>query len=126
MTKIKEFLFGSTNIYETVVPFYYSLKIFGLASFQLNVEDGKIRMRWKDFFLMFGSILLFVWIVYLTFDDMNQYFVMGSSIIRKSWKYQYLFQMLTIIPIITFGCLKRKHIDRIWESFIPLMSSLSF
>ena len=115
MKSLKTFFSGSSNIYETVVPFYYSSKFFGLASFHLNVEDGKIRMRWKDYFLLFISILFGVIIIFSSCSEINGNIQKGSSFIQKGWKYQYLYQLVIILPIIVFGCIKRKHVERFLE-----------
>lgn len=115
MKNLKDFFSDSTNIYETVMPFYYSLKFFGLASFQLNVEDGKIKMRWKDYFFLILSILLGVLVICTSCFEISGNVQKGSSFIRTSWKYQYLYQLLIIIPIIIFGWIKKKHVERFLE-----------
>lgn len=108
MKKIKQFLTGSTNIYDTITPFYYFLKVFGLASFQLNCEDGKIRMKWKDYVLLFSSIFLGIFASLKTLLAIRSYLKDGTTLIEHSWKFQYLYQVIITVPIMIFGYIKRK------------------
>ena len=115
MKCLKQIFSGSSNIYETAVPFYYSLKFFGLASFHFNVEDGKIMMRWKDYFFLIASVLFGVVVICSSCSEINGHIEKGSSFIQTGWRYQYVYQMAIIIPIIIFGCIKIKHVERFLE-----------
>lgn len=112
MNSFKSLISVSTSIYETVLPFYYSFKFFGLASFHLNVVDGKIKMRYKDYFLLLLSILFGVVLIITLCTEINGNLKMGTPFIQKGWRYQYLYQLNIIIPIILFGSFKRKHVEK--------------
>lgn len=112
MKKIKQFLCGSSNIYETVKPFYYSLKLFGLASFQLNCKEKKLTMTFKDYLFLFCSIIFGMVAIYSTFFEIRSYLTEGTSLIENGWKYQYLYQIVITVPIMVFGYIKKKHVER--------------
>ena len=115
MKKIKQFLCGSSSIYQTVKPFYYFLKLFGLASFQLNCKERKIRMTFKDYLILLCSISVGMFIVYTTCSDVGSYIREGQTMIENGWKYQYLYQIVITVPMIVYGFIKRKHVQRFLE-----------
>ncbi|CAO1406641.1 unnamed protein product [Diamesa serratosioi] len=126
---IKQFFSGSSNIYETVAPFYYVLKFFGLASFTLNLEDGTIRMKFKDYLLLFFATICGIFAIYSTCSDILTYLIEGTSLIQNVWKYLYLYQIIIIVPIIIFGYIKKQHVERFLElihSFDKLIELLNW
>ena len=64
--------------------------------------------------------------VYLTGSEIINYMPKGSSFIQLAWTYQYLHQMVIIIPVIIFGCIKRKHAEGFLEAIYTFDEFIEF
>lgn len=88
-----------TNIYESLKPFYYTLKLFGLAPFHINFINGQLKTTFIDYltFIVFNCFYLFmVYSIYSVATD--TYSPEGRSILIVGYEFVYAYQFL-----LTFG-----------------------
>ena len=102
-----------SNIYESLSPFYYTLKFFGLASYNLNFKNGKMKTSWIHYIMMFGFIPLYLCFYYnfLNIDD-STYSPGEKSILIYGFFFFYHFQYITIVLIMIFNFLKRGNVEK--------------
>lgn len=112
MKKIKHYIFGSTNIYETVVPFYYVLKFFGLAPIHLDLKQEKCSMRLQDYFVFFVSIVIYFIIFISSIIDTLKNSNKTNSVLEDGWVYQYILMIFASMLMVCYGFLKRKHFGK--------------
>ena len=67
MNKRKSFLAAQENIYKSIAPFYYSLKIFGLACYSLNFDTANIKTQF------FNSLLFGIFICAISFGAVESF-----------------------------------------------------
>lgn len=98
------------NIYKSISPFQNLIKLFGLASYDLNLKTGKITLRWMHFLML---LLTSIWgqiMIYLSFTEIE--YDLSSSIINRGWKLHWELEVVLTVPIIFFNMLKRKHLEK--------------
>ena len=110
MLKIKPYYSGSTNIYETVVPFNFLLKFFGLAPFHLDLEKKKCGMRLQDYFVFLVSIVVYFIIFISALIDTITSLVNANTVLENGWAYEYILMIFLTILIVCYGFLKRRNI----------------
>lgn len=110
MKSFNSYIFGSTNIYETAVPFYYLLKFFGLASFHFDLAKEKCGMRLQDYFVFLVSIVIYI-IIFITasIDTLND-MKNVKTILDNGFVYQYISMIVYTILMVCYGFLKRNHV----------------
>lgn len=109
----------AANIYDSLSPFYYTMKLFGLASFSLDFKSGQITVKIYEYlvFLCFTSLyILMIWTSFQTNEKWNH---PGSMIVTRGWEYQYQLQTASTIVVVIFSFFKRKHFER----FLKIISN---
>jgi 7tm Chemosensory receptor len=89
-------LFKSKNIFHSIRPFYYLLKVFGLASFELDIDNGRIKHTSSNkisFFLVFSF-----WLFMALF--MIGAVLMGIRYYENTYNSDFLNKIPTIFPLI--------------------------
>lgn len=113
MNKITKNFAEPSNIYESLSPFYYTAKCFGLASYSLNFQNGKMKTSLIHYVMMLCFITLFVFfLVNIFLTDHSSYSPHTKNVLIYGYKFVYLFQYSNIILIITFNFLKRGNTER--------------
>lgn len=112
MKKLKPKLSGSTNIYETVVPFYYLLKFFGLAPIHLDLKKEKCGMRLQDYFVFFVSFVIYCTIFITALIDTITDPDTTNSVLESGWNFQYISMIFQTILMVCYGFWKRKNIGK--------------
>lgn len=109
---------GRKSIYQSSVYLYYIMKIFGMAFFGV---DGKFHKFQTSCFHYLGVFVFVGYWIYqnILYFDTQIYYESGLNyrIIESIWRNVYAFQNLSIIPIILFNFIKRKHL----ENFLQLI-----
>ena len=120
MNNIRKYFGEPSNIYESLSPFYYTSKLFGLASYSLNFKNGKMKTSFISYimFLFFIAFYLCLFVDMLL-DDESTYSPEGRSIVIYGLIFLYNFQYLTILLFVIFNFLKRKNV----EKFLKLMET---
>lgn len=112
MKKIKPYFSGSSNIYETVVPFYYVLKFFGLAPIHLDSKKEKCGMRLQDYFVFFVFFVIYCTIFITALIDTITDSEITNSVLENGWVYQYISMIFQTILMVCYGFWKRKNIGK--------------
>ena len=113
MNKIRKYFAEPTNIYESLSPFYYTLKLFGLASYNLNFKNGKMKTSIIHYIMMMCFIALYLsFIVNFLQVDVKSYSPEGKSILMYGLAFVYNFQYITILLFIIYNFLKRRNVEK--------------
>ena len=120
MINIRKYFGEPMNIYESLSPFYYFLKLFGLASYSLNFKNGRMKTSFTSYIMFLIYIILYI-ILNVNFlnIDIDQYSPVGRSIVIYGYRFIYIFQYLAILLVIIYNFLKRRNI----EKFLKLMET---
>lgn len=105
---ISNLLGNSTNIYSVWTPFYYTLKIFGLAPYKLNPQTKKLQTSCCEYFyIIFFLCSYFSVVLYALYriKFLDSYLLIDAGIF-----YQFIYQFLMICVIVFWNFLKRNHI----------------
>ena len=114
MIQIRKKFGEPINVYESISPFYYTLKFFGLASYDLNFKNGKITTSFINYIIMLCHIALCLYFYYeFLQDDVATYSPEGKSVLIYGFLFFYHFQYYTIVLIFIFNFLKRKNIEKL-------------
>ena len=110
-------LFQSSNIYETFVPFYFLLKLFGIIPFQLNSMSRKVEVKIVDILWTFMYWIFFI--ILISWNIMYGAREPGetSIIIQNGWHYLILFQITSNFFIQFMNFLRRKD----YEDFLKIL-----
>ena len=120
MNKIRKYFAEPSNIYESLSPFYYTLKLFGLASYNLNFKNGKMKTSIIHYIMMMCFIALYLsFIVNFLQVDVKSYSPEGKSILMYGLAFVYNFQYITILLFIIYNFLKRRNV----EKFLKLLET---
>ena len=114
MHNIKSWLSGSTNVYCTLVPFYYCLKIFGLAPYHLESINGNIRVTCYHYI----SVLCFLSFYLLTLIGSLYRIGTTESVFHAGQLLQFVHQTMMIFFIVSVNFVRR---DSIF-SFLKLIA----
>ena len=118
--KTRKYFGQPSNIYESLSPFYYTLKFFGLASYSLNFKNGQMKTSWINYIMVLGSIALYLTFYKQLFElDSSKFTPGGKSIFVYGLVFFYQFQNITTLLIIIFNFLKRRNI----EKFLKLLET---
>lgn len=101
------------NIYYSVQYFYYVLKPFGLAPYQLDFKNGTFKTSIRNFFESFAITILWIGFIILQVQSsVGNTYESGvqSNLLEKLWKTQYLLQHCIAMFIIIFHTIKSKSI----------------
>lgn len=86
--------------------FFYTLKIFGLAPYDFNVNALKVEMKAKNYVIFIFSVILSVLCLYAPLDNFYaQAFITGihSNLLDRLLKCTILLQNILIILVIPFN-----------------------
>ena len=116
MNKLRKYFGKPSNVYESFSPFYYTLKFFGLASYNLNFKSGQMKTSGIHYIMMmcFFLVYLFFYAVYLLIDP-TSYSPEGKSVLTYGFLFFYHFQYITSILIIIYNFLKRKNVEKLFK-----------
>ena len=120
MNNVRKYFGEPTNIFESLSPFYYFLKLFGLASYSLNFKNGKMKTSFNSYIIFLSSIVIFI-MLNLNFlnIDKDQYSTVGRLIVVYGYIFIYNFQYFTILLIVIYNFLKRRNV----EKFLKLLKT---
>ena len=113
MNKIRKYFAASTNIYESLSPFYYTLKFFGLASYSLNFKNGKMKTSIIHYIIILCFFALYlIFVVNFLQVDVKSYSPEGKSVLMYGLAFVYFFQYMTTLLILIYNFLKRGNVER--------------
>ena len=120
MNNILKYFGETTNIYESISPFYYYLKFFGLASYSLNFKNGQIMTSFISYIMNFSFVVLYLLFFgnFLLVDE-STYLPEGKPILIYGFMFAYSFQYIIISFILIYNFLKRKNV----EKFLKLLKT---
>lgn len=95
--------FKSTSIYQTFFPFYWMLKLFGFACYDLNLEEKKIKISRTNKLQCFSFIFLYLLILIFMFicGEMESS-TEESLLVNNGWYFLYIAQIGFSVLIV--GC----------------------
>ena len=106
MHNIKSWLSGSTNVYCTIIPFYYCLKIFGLAPYHLESINGNIRIKCYHYISVLCFLSCYFIIFVVTFYRMEK----SYSILRSGELLQFVLRTMMVFFIVSVNFVRRDSI----------------
>ena len=115
MQNIRKYLCNKpTNIYESISPIYYTLKLFGLASYSLNFKNGKIKTSFSSY-IMFLCFFAFYCICFVDLIqiDTKTYSPEGKPILIYGFIFLYHFQYFTILFIVIYNFVMLKNVIKL-------------
>lgn len=110
---ISNFLGSSTNIYSAVVPFYYTLKVFGLAPYKLNLQTKKLYTSCCGYFYIICFLCFYMAVgIYSVYrlGQQSSYALISSGIF-----YQFIYQFFMMFVVVFWNFLKSNHISNFIE-----------
>ena len=114
MNNIRKYFGEPSNIYESVSPFYYTLKFFGLASYSLNFKNGTLKTSFIGYIMILCFIAIYSsFIVHFSRTDVRSYSPEGKSVLIYGLVFFYFFQYASIILIFIYNFLKRENIGKL-------------
>ena len=100
------------NIYESIKPFYYTLKFFGLAPFHINFKNGYMKTTFIDYLTFIVFSCFYSFILYTIFSVASEsYSPEGRSILIVGYEAVYNFQFITTFGTFIFNFYMRQKID---------------
>ena len=116
MHRVKKYFCASNNFFDSLSPFYWTLKLFGLTSFHLNFENGLITTSVLDFLILCCFCCLYIFII-LFFGRALVFGNLTISIPDAGFKFQTSYQAVMTLGIVLHNFWNRKTI----EKFIKLV-----
>lgn len=105
----------SSNIYETFSPLYKVLKLLGIISFELDVQNGKVSMNRFDLLWMLALWVFWTCLIicnlYLGARDPTEH----SKIILTGWHWLLIFQLAACFYVQIVSLLRRKSIGKLFQ-----------
>lgn len=113
MNKRKICLTAQGNIFKSLAPFYYCLKIFGLACYSLDFDNGNIKVQFLNalnfgVFVSFYSVLVVLSFIKISSIDID----VVNDTISKATIYQFIVQLFLINFIISWNFWNRSVIAK--------------
>lgn len=97
-------LLKSTNIYQTFFPFYWMLKIFGFACYDLNLKEKKIEISKVNKLQSFSFILLYLLVVmFMIICGELESSTEESLLVSNSWYFLYISQLGFCVLVVAFN-----------------------
>ena len=110
MEKVKNYFLNSKNIYETFAPFYYVLKLFGFASFNLQ---GKFSAKKLNAIYIILSFLLYTsWFMVILHLGHQEPEAEKSLLIKHGWHKLHVFEFGFLSSVVIWNYKKRIEIER--------------
>ena len=114
MKRIRKIFGEPSNIYESVSPFYYTLKFFGLASYDLNFYNGQMKTSWIHYIMMLWFCLVYsALIVNFLNTDAESYSPEGKSVLIYGLEFVYDFQYIVILLLLILNFIKRGNVGKL-------------
>lgn len=108
----KSYISDPKNIYESLKPFYYALKLFGLAPFHINFKNGHIRTTFIDYLTFIVFSCYYTFILYTIHSiDTDSFSPEGRSILIVGYEFVYVFQMYLTFGTFLYNFYTRQKID---------------
>ena len=111
---IDKLLGDSTNIYSAVVPFYYSLKVFGLAPYKLNLQTKKLQTSCCGYLYIICFLSFYFAIAFYSLYNLK--YQKSYSLIDSGIYYQFIYQFFMMCLVVFWNFFKRKHISNVIEN----------
>lgn len=100
------------NIYESLRPLYYILKIFGLAPFHINFKNEKMKTTFIDYLSFIAFICFYIFIIFSIYSvATGTYSPEGRSILIVGYEFVYAYQFVLSFGIFMFNFFTRHKID---------------
>lgn len=110
MEKVKNYVSNSKNIYETFAPFYYVLKLFGFASFNLQ---GKFSAKKLNAIYIVLSFLIYMsWLIIILRLGHQEPKAEISLLIKYGWHKLHVFEYGVLASVVIWNYKKRIEIER--------------
>lgn len=110
MEKVKNYFLNSKNIYETFTPFYYVLKLFGFASFNLQ---GKFTAKKLNAIYIILSFLFYTsWFIVILQLGHQEPEAEKSLLIKHGWHKLHVFEFGVLSSVVIWNYKKRIEIER--------------
>ena len=114
MNNIRKYYGEPLNIYESLSPLYYILKLFGLASYNLNFKNGKMKTSPVHYIMTLGFIALYILLIWNFFQvDASTYSPEGKLLLIYGLVFVYSFQYMTNLLILIHNFLKRRNVEKL-------------
>lgn len=108
---IKKHFCESNNFFDSLKPFYWTLKLYGLTPFHLNFHNGIINTSIWDFltFCCISSFQFSIIVIFIREISLESFKI---SILDAGWTYQSLYQAIITFGIVLYNFCKRKSIEK--------------
>lgn len=111
---------SSENIYNSLMFFYYILKLLGLAPYRFDKKTQTFQMKLLNYFQLIFFLILFAGLAYIEIKNINNNRISAgvqSVFLEDFWRYTFAFQQVLASPVIIFCFLKRKTVENMVNTF---------
>ena len=99
---------NNLSFYKSLAPFYYTLKIFGLAPYDFDFKTGNIKTTLINYVIVFLNLIIHVTAFLLSsYEAFN---LTNLTIAQSGWNFQQVFQTFIAIFVVVHNYKKRKHV----------------
>lgn len=108
---ISKLLGDTTNIYSASVPFYYSLKVFGLAPFKLNLQRKNLQTSCCEYFYIICFLSFYLTVA--VYSLLRLKYQKSYALIDSGIYYQFIYQFFMMCFVVFWNFLKCHHIANV-------------
>lgn len=109
MEKVKNYVLNSKNIYETFAPFYYVLKFFGFASF--NLQGKFSAKKWNAIYIVLSFLFYMSWFIMILHLGEQEPEAEKSLLIKYGWHKLHVFEYGVLASVVIWNYKKRIEIE---------------
>ena len=112
-------------IYKSSSFFFHILKILGLAPFNIDENDLKLKVGYQNFLMFSAHLVLWTKYSWDLLKNMNKFSSDSNSrVMDNLLKYQFVLQHYLIIPSMIYNFMKRKHVEYFLKSISKFDSTV--
>ena len=101
---------NNLSFFESLAPFYCTLKIIGLAPYNFNFKTGIIKSTFLNYIIVFLNLAIhFIAILISGVDSFNSKST-TNKLAHDIWNYQLFFTSLTALFFVVHNYIKRQHV----------------
>ena len=115
--------FNSNNLsfYKSLKPFYYILKIFGLAPYSFDFNTGVSKSTIINYTILFMILTThFTAIILSTYQEVAEIKSTKLSIAVSGWNFQHILQTVVAFIVVVHNYIKRPHVFK----YIKLLNNV--